>query len=745
LLHSVGSVRIRRSEHVVDPTATSEDTRLGERMTLNEADSKRLLADYGVPVVDETVAADAAAAVRVAAELAGPVVLKALGARLSHKSERGLVRLNLRDAAEIDGAAREMVAEAGSDLEGFLVQPMVAGRREMVAGLFRDDQFGPVVMFGLGGVLTEALNDVVFRLAPLDEGEAAHMLDLLDSSVLLGSFRGEAAADRDALVRTLTGLSRLAEEHPCVLEVDINPLIITPEGRVAAVDALVVKGEAWRAGVHRPPVSPTEIGKIFHPRSVAVIGASAVFGKWGHMLFTSIAAGRFEGPIYLVNPKGGEIAGRPVYPSVADIPDPVDLAVITVPARNVRGLLPELETKGITSVVLISSGFGEAGAEGKELERQLVDEARARGTTILGPNTMGICNPHRSFYCTGAVSRPEPGPTAFMSQSGNMGLQLLCFAEEQGIGIRAFGGTGNEAMITIEDVLDAFAVDQLTSTVLLYIESVKNGRRFFTAAREVSRQKPVVVLKGGRTEAGGVAAASHTGALASDHRIFEAACRQAGIVVADRPMDMLDLAAAFSSLPLPEGDRVAIMTLGGGWGVVTADLCAEFGLEVPSLPLEIVDDIDGLLPDFWSHCNPVDLVGDTNPEVPIRVMERLLAWDGCDAVIHLGVVGRKWMARGLTDAWSKADPEVGTDDVAQLNELAELVEKRYIEDVLGLIEQYPKPVIGVSLTQGASDKTVVDVADRAYKGVFYSSPERAVKSLSRMCAYRHWRTRQGLD
>ncbi|HSR14758.1 MAG TPA: acetate--CoA ligase family protein, partial [Gemmatimonadales bacterium] len=519
----------------MDLRLNGDDERCGNRTMLNESDSKALLASYGVPVVEDTVAHDVAGAVRLAAEVGFPVALKALGERLGHKSERGLVRLHLTAAEQVGRAAREMAAEAGADLEGFLVEPMVIGRREMAAGLFRDDQFGPVVMFGLGGVFAEVLDDVVFRLAPLDDGEAAHMLDLLDSSALLGGVRGEAAGDRDALVRTLTGLSRLAEERPDVLEVDINPLIVAPDGSVTAVDALVVRGEERRTSVDRPPVPPTDIGRIFHPRSVAVVGASAEFGKWGHMLFTSIAAGGFKGPIYLVNPKGGEISGRPVFRSVGEIPGQVDLAVVTVPARHVLGLLPELEAKGIASMVLISSGFAETGPVGRELERQLVDEARDRGILILGPNTMGLCNPHRSFYCTGAISRPEPGPTAFMSQSGNMGLQLLCFAERQGIGIRAFGGTGNEGMITIEDVLDAFAVDQLTRTVLLYIESVKNGRRFYSAAREVSRQKPVVVLKGGRTEAGGVAAASHTGALASDHRIFDAACRQAGIVVADRP------------------------------------------------------------------------------------------------------------------------------------------------------------------------------------------------------------------
>ena len=230
------------------------------------------------------------------------------------------------------------------------------------------------------------------------------------------------------------------------------------------------------------------------------------------------------------------------------------------------------------------------------------------------------------------------GPT-IVSQSGNLGVQLLDFAEHEGIGIRAFGGSGNEAMITIEDYMETFEADELTQTVVLYLESVKNGRRFFEAARRVGMKKPVVMLKGGRTQAGNRAAASHTGALASNSRIFTAAARQAGIVVVEQPLELLDLSAAFSSLPLPRGNRVAVMTLGGGWGVVAADLCVENGLTIPDLSPELVERIDRILPSYWSRSNPIDLVGEFAPEIPMQVMEALLEWDGCDAVIHLGILG----------------------------------------------------------------------------------------------------------
>lgn len=728
----------------MEPKDLISKARNENRSALTEAESKQLLGAYGVPVVRESVASSPDEAARQAAALGFPVVLKGLGTRLTHKTERGLVRLNLSDADQVRQAADEIARAAGEDLEGWLVQPYLSGRREFVAGLFHDDQFGPVVMFGLGGVFTEALNDVAFRVAPIDESEADRMLDDLQSSALLGPFRGEAAADREQLIRALVGLSRIGVDHPEVTEVDINPLLTTPDGKVAAVDALVVLGRRKTPPRPRPPVDPADVGPLLYPRSVAFVGASSHFRKWGNMLFTNVLAGGYEGDVYLVNPTADVIAGRPVYRSVADIPGPVDLAVVTVPAAAVLELIPELAAKRVKGLVLITSGFGETGPEGRQLEDDVVAAARQHGLLILGPNTMGIANPHKKFHCVGTHVRPQPGATAFVSQSGNMGTQLLAFAERQGLGIRAFGGSGNEAMFTIEDALDAFAVDELTSTVLLYIESVKNGRRFFESARRVSRRKPVVVLKGGRTEAGGKAAASHTGALASNIRVFNAACRQAGIILADQPMDLLDLSAAFSSLPLPRGRRTAIMTLGGGWGVVTSDLCSEHGLDISPLPPELVRQIDQWLPPFWSRANPVDLVGDNQPDVPIKVMDALLGWDGCDAVINLGIYGRRVFLRKMIDSSEAADPTVDRAFLESIMTALVQFETMYVEHIVRLMERHRKPVIGVSLITDEGDKSVLDVEGSPFKGVFFQTPERAVKALAEMCQYTEWLQRAGV-
>jgi acyl-CoA synthetase (NDP forming) len=708
------------------------------RRALNEHESKNLISSFGVPVVSEKTAGNIDDAVTISEAMGFPVVVKALGAGLMHKTERGLVRVNLSSSQAVRDAAAVMAAEAGAELEGFLVQPFILGKRELVAGLFRDKQFGPVVMLGLGGIFTEAIADVTFRIAPLTESDAREMIGEIKAQRILDAFRGEAAVDKNALVQTLLGLSQIALAHPEISEIDINPLLISASGGVCAVDALVVVNPESPVQKFPPAIDPYAIGSLFHPHSIAFVGASASIGKWGHTLFTITAGRGYQGKIYLVNPKGGTIANRPVFRSVLDIPEKVDLAVVTVPAAGVMDLIPQFKSKGIANMLLISSGFAEVGPAGKVLEQALVEKASQNGIVLIGPNTMGICNPHIHLYCTGSHVMPEPGSTVVVAQSGNMGTQLLAFAEQQGIGIRAFCGSGNEAMVTIEDYVDAFEKDAVTQTVMLYVESVKNGRRFLESCRRVGRIKPIVLMKGGRSLAGNKAAASHTGAMSSDSRIFDAVCRQAGIVKVERSMDLLDLSAAFSSLPLPKGNRAAIMTLGGGWGVVTADLCSEYHIEVPELSQELIAQINAILPPYWSHSNPVDIVGENDMTIPMRVMEILMKWDGCDAVINLGIMGRRILANRLSESISLADPTYSPEFLTMMgNELLKF-EADYVAQIVRLMETCEKPVFGVSLLKECQDKTVYSVNGSRYKGVFYESPERAVKAFSRMVEYRRF-------
>jgi acyl-CoA synthetase (NDP forming) len=706
-----------------------------KKNALNAEEARKLLEKFDIALVPELFVDRQTLVASAARDIGFPVVIKGMGSNLLHKTDRGLVHLNLLDAKAVENAVQEIVAEAREELEGFLIQPHLKGQREFVAGLFQDDQFGPVVMFGIGGVFTEAFSDVSFRLAPLTETDAFEMLEEIRGKALLGDFRGEKAVDRNALVQILLGLSRIGSEHPEISEIDLNPLLVTPQGQVQAVDALVMTGGRPAEAELLPPVSPDDIGSLFYPKSVAIVGASTQLGKWGHSLMTNTISGGFKGLLYPVNPKGGTIAGRQVYRSVTQIPDKIDLAVVTIPADKVLALIPQFREKGIRNMLLITSGFSETGKSGSQLEKELIKAAQQAGVLVLGPNTMGIANPHNNLYCTGSPVMPNPGSTAMVAQSGNMGIQLLAFAEQQGIGIRAFCGSGNEAMMTIEDYLDGFEVDSLTRTVILYIESVKNGRRFFEGARRVGKKKPIVLLKGGRSKAGNRAAASHTGAMTSDIKIFDAVCRQAGIVRAEKPMDLLDLAAAFSSLPLPAGNRAAIMTLGGGWGVVTADLCAEYGLDVPELSAPLIAKMDGMLPAYWSRSNPIDLVGDRDPSIPMTVLEELSIWDGCDAIINLGIMGRRIMVKRFAASVLQADPAYSPEVIETINEQFVEFEKNYIEHIVRLMDQYKKPIFGVSLLPDENNQTLYRVAGSSYKGVFYPTPERAVKAFAKMFEY----------
>lgn len=704
-----------------------------------EDDAKAILKTCGIPVVSETRADSPQAAGRAAVATGFPVVLKAVGSQILHKTESGLVRVGLKNEADVAAAARQMAAAAGNRIEAFLVQPQIQGQREFVAGLFRDPLFGPVLMFGLGGIFTEALNDAVFKIAPLTPADIDAMFSEIRSRKLLGAFRGEAAVDKTALRSVLAGLSELALQYPQIKEIDINPLIVQPDGRPVAVDALIVTAEPPVQAPKPAGVNRSTLRSCYYPRSVVFVGASGTISKWGHMLPTNILNRNYKGEVYLVNPKGGQIAGQTAYRSVADIEaDQIDLAVITIPAAKVKQQIPLLQAKKVKAMLLISSGFRETGPAGRRLEDEVVAAAREAGILIFGPNTMGICNPHIDFFCCGVHVYPMPGSTSLVSQSGNMGTQLLAFAEQQDIGIRAFSGSGNEAMVTLEDYMEAFEADELTRTVVLYIESVKDGGRFFNSARRVSRKKPVVVLKGGRTSEGGMAASSHTGAMASDNRIFEAACRQAGIIQVRQPMELLDLSAVFSSLPLPRGNRVAILTLGGGWGVVATDLCIENGLAIPELSGEIVAQLDQLLPDYWSRANPADIVGEHDPAIPMTAVEALLKWDGCDAVIHLGIHGRRILADKMLRSIANTDPSHAPEELDQVRQLSQEFEKIYIRHVAEMTQKYDKPVLGVSLLTDEASKTLYRVEGCKYDGVFFPSPERAVKALAGMCRYREW-------
>lgn len=387
---------------------------------------------------------------------------------------------------------------------------------------------------------------------------------------------------------------------------------------------------------------------LFDPSTVAVVGASNYPGKWGFNMPLIMLGGGYRGRLLMVNPKERTVLGHPTFPSLRDIPEPVDLAVIAIPARAVLPVIDDAAAAGIRNAIIVTSDFSETGEQGARLERELTERAGAAGITIVGPNTMGVFSSSSRLCALGAPVFPRKGNISFISQSGNLGVQLLTTGRRQGLGFARFIGSGNAANTYISDYLEFLERDEFTQVILLYIEGLREGRRFLEVARRITPRKPIIALKAGKGALGSRAVRSHSGALAGDIELFEGLCRQAGVVEAETTGELMDLAAAFSSLPLPRGRRAAVMTLGGGWGVVAADACDREGLELSELPAAVVEELDAFLPRFWSRRNPVDIVGNVHRANHFKVIDALVGCEEVDMLITMGsMLGRDFFVENM--------------------------------------------------------------------------------------------------
>ena len=713
--------------------------------TLSEAASKQLLARYGVPVLDERTAGDAERAVAAADELGYPVVLKLCGDAIAHKTERGLVRLGLGDAVAVRAAATELLAAATPD-DGpveLLVAPMVRGTRELIAGLVRDPQFGPCVMFGVGGVLAEALGDVAFRLVPLDELDAADLLDDLATQKLLGPFRGEPAVDRDAIVATLVGLSRLAAERPDVASVDLNPLIVV-DGRPVAVDALVELDPA-PAPVRtdaRPRPTDEAFRALFEPRGVIVAGASTHPAKFGFVALHNILSTGYRGAVAATNLEATPVLGVTTVRTVDELPEgPWDLVFVCTPAGANADLLRACAQRGVRAAFLTSAGYGEAGDEGRQAQRELVALADELGILLAGPNGQGVVSTPAHLCAQIVAPYPPAGRIGIASQSGNFVSSFENWSVQTGVGVSRAVSAGNAAAVSVADYLDWYADDDATAVSLAYVEGVDDGRLLFERLAAVARRKPVVLVKGGTTASGQRAAASHTGSLAADDRIFAGMCRQAGITLATTVEEAFEAAATFATQPPPRGPRTAVLTTAGGWGVVTADAIARApGLELAALPDDLRAEIDGKLPPRWSRNNPIDFAGGETRDTIPEVMELVARHEDIDAIVYLGLGIQSNQARLLRAG--SFYPEHGLERIVAYHERQDA---RFAQAAAEISDATGKPILTATELATASPDNAGPAAVRATGRVCYSSANRAVTALAHVWHDARFRSARGLS
>jgi acetyl coenzyme A synthetase (ADP forming)-like protein len=446
---------------------------------------------------------------------------------------------------------------------------------------------------------------------------------------------------------------------------------------------------------------------FFEPRVVAVVGANRERGGIGSEILHNLVAAGFTGRVVPVHPLAGEIQGLPACARVSDIEGPVDLAVIVVPAARVLGVVDDCLAKGVRALCVISAGFGEAGPEGRERERVLLDRVRAAGSRMVGPNCMGLLNtdPEIRLNATFSPVYPPAGSIAMSTQSGALGLAILDYARQLNIGISSFVSVGNKADVSGNDLIQYWAQDERTSVILLYLESFGNPKKFSEIARRVSRAKPIVAVKAGRSRAGARAAQSHTGALAAPDAVVDGLFRQAGVIRTDTLEQMFDVASLLAHQPLPRGRRVAILTNAGGPAILAADTCEANGLELPELEPGTVGTLRSFLPASAGLGNPVDMLASAPPEHYRRSIEAVLADNRVDSVLVIYI------------------PPLVSDPLAVASVIADAARGGGA-----------KPIAGIFMSSAGAPPVLAGVPCHAF-------PESAAIALARVADYAEWRRR----
>ncbi|MFP3872638.1 MAG: acetate--CoA ligase family protein [Candidatus Natronoplasma sp.] len=390
-----------------------------------------------------------------------------------------------------------------------------------------------------------------------------------------------------------------------------------------------------------------DLERLFNPRSIAVIGASRKEGKVGHKLLSNILGSGYEGEVYPVNPNGGEVLGKKLYESIEDVPEPIDLAVIVVPAKIVREAVHQCGEKGVKHIIVISSGFSEVGKV--EEEKALVEEAQKYGMRVLGPNVFGIYSTKSDLNATFGPSEVEKGSIALLSQSGALGIALIGKTAQQYLGLSAIVSIGNKADIDDIDLMEYFGQDEESEVILIYMEGMDNGREFMDKVEDIQEDKTVIALKSGRSEKGATAVASHTGSLAGSDRIFSAAFKQCGVLRAEDLREAFNWSRAFSNAPLPEKENTVVVTNGGGIGVLSADAAEKYGVKLLDDQTHLKETFEDAIPSFGSTKNPIDITGQAGKEEYVKSLKRAYESEKIGSVIGL------YCEAGGGDAWGGAE------------------------------------------------------------------------------------------
>jgi acyl-CoA synthetase (NDP forming)/RimJ/RimL family protein N-acetyltransferase len=590
------------------------------RTYLMEHESKQILENAGIKTTGGMIASSEDEAIEMSGGLGYPVVLKIVSPDVVHKTDSGGVKLNLGNDEDVREAYRDILSRFKNQrIIGVSVQKMAPAGLEAIVGVTRDASFGPVLMFGLGGIFAEVLKDVTFRVLPITADSVDEMIEEIKGYSLLKGYRGQSV-DIPALKQLLLTVSNLAIAYPEITELELNPVVLYASGYLA-VDARIFVDHSPRKPVAETPAAQDSLLDFFYPRSIAVLGATDSEGKLGYNVMWNLLSHHFSGKIYPVNPRKDTLLGLKAYRSILDVEDPIDVAIIIVPATAVPKAIQDCCTKGVRYLVVETAGFAETGEAGRKIQADIKDLIVKKGCRLLGPNCSGVINTHHNMVQSiGIIDQLRKGNVGLIAQAGVYAAGILTGLRNV-LDFGIIATIGNKMDLSEADILEFMGEDENITVIALYMEDVTSGQRFVDVAGRVSQKKPVIVLKAGRTEAGKKAVSSHTASMAGNDQINSAAFRQSGVIRARDNEHFFSLMRAFSKQPLPKGPGVLIVTYTGSLGVAATDMLYTCNLRLAELAPNLRERLAPVLDDYLNIQNPVDCSFSMNPEQVKKIVE----------------------------------------------------------------------------------------------------------------------------
>ncbi len=608
-----------------DVKAIFEKTIQTDHKIITEELSKSILKEYGVDVPPFALVTSEAEAVKKAKKIGFPIVMKVVSPQILHKTDVGGVKVGINSAGEVKKAFNDMHGrlskKKGVNVKGILLEKMVPKGVELIVGIQNDPQFGPVIMVGLGGIMTEVMKDVAFRMLPITTSDAKSMLNELKGSQLLKGFRGSEPVDLGMVAGMLARIGKLGMENADYINsIDFNPVVVYPKSHYVVDAKIILNDTVKKNSISKAKPNKNHMETFFTPKSVALVGASASKGKIGNSILDSLVNYDFKGKVYPINPRADKIFGKKCYPSVADIPGDVDLVVISVDLSITPPVLEDCAKKGVHSVVIVSGGGKELGGKRAAYEAEAKRLSAKHNIRIIGPNCIGMFNAANRLDCAfqgqERMIRAKLGRVALLSQSGTMGISFLETADS--FGLSKMVSYGNRSDVDEADMIWYLANDPQTSVILLYVEGFGDGRKFINTAKRVMKEtkKPVVIWKSGRTALGAKQAASHTGSLGGSNAIIMGAFKQAGIISVDSYQELAAVAKALAWQPGAKGNRAAMTSNGAGPMIGGIDHFDRMGLKLAKVTSKSLKRMKEHFPPTYviGKGNPADVTGGASAE-----------------------------------------------------------------------------------------------------------------------------------